>query len=156
MRSSRMKTTILFLAIPLLTGGLSAFLSREGMKAFQSLRQPSWAPPMWLFPVVWTLLYLLMGYGAARVWNTRRRGRGDAVFLFGAQLFVNFWWSIFFFAWGVRLFAFFWLLLLIVLVLAMLLSFKTLDATAARLNIPYLLWLVLAAWLNMSVYLLNK
>ena len=78
------------------------------------------------------------------------------MFLFGAQLFVNFWWSIFFFAWGVRLFAFFWLLLLIVLVLAMLLSFKTLDATAARLNIPYLLWLVLAAWLNMSVYLLNK
>lgn len=156
MRSLRRKTTLFFLALPLLAGGLSAFLSREGMRSFQALRQPAWAPPMWLFPVVWTLLYLLMGYGAARVWNTARQGRGDAIFLFLAQLFVNFWWSIFFFAWGVRLFAFFWLLLLLALVVAMLLSFKALDPTAAKLNLPYLLWLVLAAWLNLSVYLLNK
>ena len=156
MRSSRIKTTILFLAIPLLTGGLSAFLSREGMKALQSLRQPSWAPPMWLFPVVWTLLYLLMGYGAARVWNTRRRGRGDAVFLFGAQLFVNFGWSIFFFAWGVRLFAFFWLLLLIVLAVIMVLRFDALRTAAAVLQLPYLVWLCFAMYLNLSVWLLNR
>ena len=80
----------------------------------------------------------------------------DALFTYWAQLFVNFWWSIFFFAWGLRLIAFFWLLLLIVLAAVMAFRFGNIRPDAGKLNIPFLLWLVFAGVLNISVYILNK
>lgn len=80
----------------------------------------------------------------------------DALFTYCAQLFVNFWWSIFFFAWGLRLTAFFWLLLLLALAVAMAFRFGNIRPAAGKLNIPYLLWLVFAGVLNISVYILNK
>lgn len=119
-------------------GGLSALLSRGGMEAFAHLKKPFFSPPGWVFPAAWTLLYILMAVSAC------------------AQLFVNFWWSIFFFAWGLRLTAFFWLLLLLALAVAMAFRFGNIRPAAGKLNIPYLLWLVFAGVLNISVYILNK
>lgn len=151
------KKRILFcLLLPLLTGALSALLTKSGMDRFDALTQPAWAPPRWAFPVVWTILYILMGFSAVIVLRSGRPGRREALTLFFAQLFVNFWWSILFFAWELRLIAFFWLLLLVVLSSAMVVSFRRIDRRAALMNLPYLLWLVLAACLNLSVWRLNK
>ncbi len=150
------KTLAFFIVLTLAVGALSAYLSREGMAAFETLKKPSLAPPAVVFPLVWTILYILMGISAALVWLSGSGERENAVFVFGAQLFVNFWWSIFFFRWGIRGYAFFWLLLLIALVVWMIAIFRKIRPPAAKLNIPYLLWLCLAAWLNAAVWLMNQ
>lgn len=91
-------------------GGLSALLSRGGMEAFAHLKKPSFSPPGWVFPAAWTLLYILMAVSAAMIAGERTEQSRDALFTYCAQLFVTFRWSIFFFAWGLRLTAFFRLL----------------------------------------------
>ena len=78
-------------------GGLSALLSRGGMEAFAHLKKPSFSPPGWVFPAAWTLLYILMAVSAAMIAGERTKQSRDALFTYCAQLFVNFWWSIFFF-----------------------------------------------------------
>ena len=139
-------------------GLLSGLLSREGTALFSQLTaKPPLSPPGWLFPVVWTVLYALMGIGAARIWaapKSRVRSRGLNLFI--AQLIVNFFWSPIFFnarAYGL---AFFWLLLLWALVFLMIREFRKVDKPAARLQIPYLLWLTFAAYLNWAVWQMNR
>lgn len=145
-----------YIAGTLGVGGLSALLSRGGMEVFSHLKKPTFAPPGWVFPAAWTLLYILMAISAAMIAGERTKESRDALFTYWAQLFVNFWWSIFFFAWGLRLTAFFWLLLLLALAVAMAFRFGNIRPAAGKLNIPYLLWLVFAGVLNISVYILNK
>lgn len=138
-------------------GALSGLLSRGGMKHYGAVAaQPTLAPPDWLFPVVWVLLYALMGIGAARLWlaeDSAERKRG--LNLFVAQLVVNFFWSLIFFNLQAFGFAFFWLLLLWGLVAWMTLTFRKVDKTAALLQIPYLIWLTFAAYLNAAIWILN-
>ena len=136
-------------------GGLSALLSRGGMEAFAHLKKPSFSPPDWVFPAAWTLLYILMAVSAAMIAGERTKQSRDALFTYCAQLFVNFWWSIFF-ALRLRLIAFFWFLLLLVLAAVMAFRFGNIRPDAGKLNIPFLLWLVFAGVLNISVYILNK
>ena len=145
-----------YIAGTLGVGGLSALLSRGGMETFAHLKKPAVAPPGWVFPAAWTLLYILMAVSAAMIAGEGTKESRDALFTYWAQLFVNFWWSIFFFAWGLRLTAFFWLLLLLALAVAMAFRFGNIRPAAGKLNIPYLLWLVFAGVLNISVYILNK
>ena len=145
-----------YIAGTLGVGGLSALLSRGGMEVFSHLKKPTFAPPGWVFPAAWTLLYILMAISAAMIAGERTKESRDALFTYWAQLFVNFWWSIFFFAWGLRLTAFFWLLLLLALAAAMAVRFGKIRPIAGKLNIPYLLWLVFAGVLNISIYILNK
>lgn len=145
-----------YIAGTLGVGGLSALLSRGGMETFAHLKKPAFAPPGWVFPVAWTLLYILMAISAAMIAGEGTKESRDALFTYWAQLFVNFWWSIFFFAWGLRLTAFFWLLLLLALAVAMAFRFGNIRPAAGKLNIPYLLWPVFAGVLNISVYILNK
>lgn len=145
-----------YIAGTLGVGGLSALLSRGGMEVFSHLKKPTFAPPGWVFPAAWTLLYILMAISAAMIAGERTKESRDALFTYWAQLFVNFWWSIFFFAWGLRLTAFFWLLLLLALAAAMAVRFEKIRPIAGKLNIPYLLWLVFAGVLNISIYILNK
>ena len=152
------KTFAFWIGITEAIGGLSAWLSRDGMKVYsETVNQPPLSPPMWLFPVVWGILFLLMGYSAARIYlapESRQRSRGLNLFI--AQLIVNFFWSLIFFnaqAFGL---AFVWLLLLWVLVLWMILTFRKVDPVAAWLQIPYLLWLTFAAYLSGGVWYLNQ
>ena len=145
-----------YIAGTLAAGGLSALLSRGGMEVFAHLKKPSFAPPGWVFPAAWTFLYILMAISAAMIAGERTKNSRDALFTYWAQLFVNFWWSIIFFAWGLRLTAFFWLLLLLILAAAMAIRFGNIRPVAGKLNIPYLVWLVFAGVLNISVYILNK
>ena len=145
-----------YIAGTLGVGGLSALLSRGGMETFAHLKKPAFAPPGWVFPVAWTLLYILMAISAAMIAGEGTKESRDALFTYWAQLFVNFWWSIFFFAWGLRLTAFFWLLLLLALAAAMAIRFGKISSVAGQLNIPSLLWLFFAGALDISVYLLTK
>lgn len=146
------------IAIPLITGAVAGFLTRNGMEIFKALEKPPLSPPGWLFPVVWTVLYILMGISMYLVLVSN----GDPVQVANAckayhlQLGVNFLWSIFFFGFGWYLFSFVWLLLLWILVLAMIVLFSYVSKTAAYLNIPYLIWLTFAAYLNAGVWFLNQ
>ena len=138
-------------------GALSGWLSREGMKIYEgTIIQPPLSPPSWLFPIVWSILYALMGIGAARVWIAPpgiHRSRGLNLFII--QLIVNFFWSLIFFNLQAFGFALLWLVLLWSLVLWMILEFRKVDKLAGNIQIPYLIWLTFAAYLNLGVWYLN-
>ena len=147
-----------FIVLSEAVGLLSGLLSREGTALYSQLTaKPPLSPPGWLFPVVWTVLYALMGIGAARLWaSPKSQARSRGLNLFIAQLIVNFFWSPIFFnarAYGLALA---WLLLLWVLVLLMALEFRKVDKASAYLQIPYLLWLTFAAYLNWAVWQCNR
>lgn len=142
-----------FLALTLGTGGLAAFLTRNGVKSYATMAQPPYAPPDWVFPVVWSILYALMAVSAYRV--TRSGRHRTAMTLFGCQLAVNFFWSLIFFNLNAFWAAFYWLLLLVTLVVAMIAAFARIDRPAALLQLPYLLWCGFAAVLCRAVALLN-
>lgn len=153
----RVKPLIISLLIPLAVGGLSALLTRNSMEAFGALNQPPLSPPGWLFPVVWTVLYLLMGFASYLVFvnGRNRRKVQNALFVYGVQLFFNFLWSIIFFNQERYFFAFFWLLALWVLILITLILFYRIHKPAGLLLIPYLLWVTFAGYLNLGIALLN-
>lgn len=140
--------------IPLLIGGLVGIVTSKYID-YNSLVQPSWAPPSFLFPIIWTILYILMGisYGILKSNSLLDAKTSNIYYL---QLFVNALWSIFFFVFKLRLFAFFWILLLIVLVYLMIKIFYSKNKVAGLLQLPYLLWIIFASFLNLTVYLLNS
>ena len=137
---------------------LSGWLSRDGMKLYmETVTQPPLSPPPILFPIVWGILYALMGIGVARIYlSPPSPARSRGLNLFVLQLVLNFFWSLIFFNAQAFLLAFFWLLLLWLLVLGMILVFRKVDPLAGWLQIPYLLWLTFAAYLNLSVWYLNR
>lgn len=153
----RVKPLIISLLIPLAVGGLSALLTRNSMEAFGALNQPPLSPPGWLFPVVWSILYLLMGFASYLVFvnGRNRRKVQNALFVYGVQLFFNFLWSIIFFNQERYFFAFFWLLALWVLILITLVLFYRIHKPAGLLFIPYLVWVTFAGYLNLGIALLN-
>lgn len=145
------------IAIPIIVGMIAAILTRDSMKVFESLLQPPLSPPGWLFPVVWTVLYILMGISSYLVLtaDADKDEKLKAIRLYGYQLVVNFLWPTLFFNFGWYLFSFFWLLLLWIMVLVMILRFKDINKLAAYMNIPYLIWLTFAGYLNLGIWLLN-
>ena len=151
------KLLALCLAAPLAVGGIAALLTRNSMDVFQQVNKPPLSPPGWLFPVVWTILYILMGVASYRVCTSGREEKAidGAIRLYGIQLAVNFIWPILFFKLEMYLFAFVWLVLLWVLVLSALLRFHRLDRLAGYLMIPYLVWVSFAGYLNCGIWLLN-
>lgn len=155
---SNWKVYTVWVLITEAVGALSGWLSREGMMLYgESVLQPPLSPPDWVFPVAWSVLYALMGIGAARIWlaeDSPQRKRGLNLFI--AQLIVNFFWSLIFFNLQAFGFAFFWLLLLWGLVVWMILTFYKVDPLAAWLQVPYLIWLTFAAYLSGAVWLLNR
>ena len=144
---------ILNIALTLAIGGLSSILTSSGQKNFAEVfAQSPLTPPSWVFPVVWTILYVLMAIGYTRV---REKCPEQSGKIYWIQLAVNFLWPIAFFNFNWFLFSFFWLLALLMLVILMTLSFSKCDRFSAYLQIPYILWLLFAAYLNFMVYLLN-
>lgn len=151
------KTFTVCLAIPLAVGGLAALFSGGGMAAFSQLRQPPLSPPGWLFPVVWTLLYLMMGCASYLVLrsNHPQEQIHRALTHYLLQLAANFVWPILFFAAGLYWIAFFWLLFLWGLILVTIDSFYRLSRPAAFLLVPYLVWVTFAGYLNVGIAILN-
>ena len=150
------KPLIINLLISLGVGGLSALLTADSMKIYSCLIQPPLAPPPWLFPIVWTVLFLLMGISSYLIWVSDSALRESVLTVYAIQLAVNFFWPIIFFGLEKYLFAFFWLISLIVLVIVMIVLFYKIKPSAAYLQLPYLAWLLFAAYLNLAIYLLNR
>lgn len=138
-------------------GGLSGWLTRDGAKVYgQSIVQPPLSPPAIVFPIVWGILFVLMGIGAARIYlSPASQARTHSLRIFLLQLAFNFFWSILFFNLQAFGFALVWLLILWGLILWMIVCFHKVDTPAAWLQIPYLLWVTFAAYLNYGVWMLN-
>lgn len=149
------KSLIINIAIPLAVGFSANLLTKNSMEIYQNTNQPSFAPPDILFPIVWTILYVLMGISSYIVLQSGSKLKSKAIYIYAIQLFVNFLWPIIFFNFRKFLFAFFWLFLLLILVFYMIITFKKINKMSAYIQIPYILWLTFALFLNFSVYLLN-
>ncbi len=148
---------LLCIAVPLAVGGLSAWLTRRSMRTFASLNKPPLSPPGWLFPVVWTLLFVLMGAASFLVLRSGQSQQAirPALQLYGIQLGVNFFWSIFFFNLSLYYFSFIWLVFLWFLILAAAVRFYRISRAAGLLMLPYLLWVAFAGYLNWGICRLN-
>ena len=148
---------VVSILLPLAVGGLSAWLTMGSMDQYGALIQPPLAPPAWVFPAVWTVLYILMGVACWLVWKSdaARQDKKRALTLYGLQLAVNFVWPLLFFGRGWYGVSFLWLLLLLVLVLATAAAFGRIRKAAAWLLAPYILWLLFAGYLNCAIWLLN-
>ena len=155
----KIKPYVISVLIALGVGGLAAFITSGNMDLYDNIVKPPLAPPSWLFPVAWTILYVLMGVGSAIIYTMRCQAnpalRSGALRIYALNLIVNFFWSIIFFNLRAFLFAFIWIMLLWFIIILMILSFKKVNKTAAYLQIPYLLWVTLAAYLNFMIYILN-
>lgn len=156
MRKISIGTLLIALLLPLVIGGLSASLTAQGMTAYGSMNKPPLSPPAWVFPVAWTILYLMMGLSSYFVFTSEEPNKGMALLLYVIQLAMNFMWSIVFFNWGLYLFAFIWLMVMWCVVIICAFRFYSFSRMAAYLLIPYILWLTFAAYLNLGTYLVNK
>ena len=147
---------IFLTVLPLAVGGAAAVLTMDAMAQYSALPQPPLAPPAWVFPAVWTVLYLLMGAASRRVYRLGTQESRNALMLYYVQLAAHFVWPLLYFRAQEYEVAFWWLLLLLALVLAALSAFFRLDKAAGRLLMPYAAWLLFAAYLNLGVWLLNR
>lgn len=152
---SKTKSAAVAVLIPLAVGGFSALLTASGMRSFDFLLKPPLSPPKWLFPVAWTILYILMGLASYFVWSSNSPKRKRALTFYGVQLLFNFFWSIIFFNAQAYLFAFIWIIALWLLIVITTLLFGEISKKAAYLFVPYLLWVSFAAYLNFGIYVLN-
>ena len=151
---NKISTYIISILTPVILGSIVGFIISDFID-YDSLQQPFLAPPSITFPVVWSILYVLMGvsYGILKSNNLTDK-KIDLIYYM--QLGVNLLWSIIFFVLKWRLFAFIWLVLLAILIVLMIKEFYNKNKIAGLLQIPYLLWIVFAGYLNISIYLLNK
>ena len=146
------------IAIPLLVGAVASFITGGGMEMFETLNKPPLSPPGWLFPVVWTILYTLMGIASYLVVTSgaEKEEIQKALTVYGYQLAVNFLWPTFFFNFRWYLFSFLWLVLLWVLIVVTLRRFWDISRAAGLLLVPYLLWVTFAGYLNFGIWWLNR
>lgn len=147
------KIYIKSILIPVIIGGLVGLITANFID-YNYLVKPFLSPPSILFPIVWTILYILMGisYGILKTNNLNDFKIDNIYFI---QLFVNVLWSIFFFVFEWRLFSFLWILLLDILVIIMIYRFYNKNKVAGLIQIPYLLWILFASYLNLAIYMLN-
>ena len=152
------RTLLICLAVPLAVGLLASLLTMGGMGDYAQLPKPPLSPPGWVFPAVWTVLYLLMGLASWFILgaNASEDRRQMALSLYAVSLAANFLWPLLFFGMERRFLAFFWLLLLLALVLLTWDRFRQLDRSAGRALIPYVVWLCFAAYLNLGAAFLNR
>lgn len=145
------------LLLPLAVGGISSLLSGNMAQLYTQLNQPPFSPPGWVFPVVWTILYLLMGYASARVFRAddAPRDKRRALTVYFLQLAVNGLWSVLFFRLQWFLAALVWIVLLWALIVQTMRLFSRVDEGASDLLIPYLLWVTFATYLNFGFWLIN-
>ncbi len=153
----KQKTKIFIAAIilPLAVGGLAALITKDSYEFYMTLQRPPFAPPRLVFPIVWSILYVLMGIASALVYTTPSPDRFCAVKLYLFQLVLNFFWSIIFFRLEALWLAFVWIVALLFAVAATTYKFYKVNKTAGLLMLPYLVWTAFATLLNLSIAILN-
>lgn len=151
---SKLSIYLKSILLPVVLGGIVGFII-SGFMDYNMLQKPPFAPPAILFPIVWTILYVLMGvsYG---ILKSKGKTNDKINSIYYEQLFINLLWPIFFFVLDWRLFSFIWIILLDIAVIKMIIEFYKEDKIAGLLQIPYLIWLLFASYLNLSFYLLNR
>ena len=154
MKPQNRSSLIIAILIPLAVGSLSALISGN-MALYSTINKPAFSPPSIVFPIVWTILYVLMGISSYIIYSSDSADKTKALKIYALQLFFNFCWSILFFRYQLYLFSFLWLVILIVLICIMIKDFYKINPAAAYLQIPYLLWCIFAAYLNFSIYTMN-
>ena len=140
--------------IPVIIQGIVGLIISNSID-YNSLQKPILAPPGFLFPIIWTILYILMGISYA-ILRSKSLNTAQTKLIYYIQLFVNAMWSIFFFTLKWRLFSFIWIIFLDILVIIMIYNFYKKDKVSGLIQIPYLIWVLFATYLNLAVYLLNK
>lgn len=153
---NKFETLAICILIPLAVGALSNLFTQGNIMQYANIAKPALSPSAIVFPIVWTILYLLMGISSYLIITSENKSSKIAIRWYIIQLFINFFWSIIFFNFNNYLLAFIWLILLIIAVIIMIIQFYKIKPLAAYLQIPYLLWCLFAAYLNFSIYLLNK
>lgn len=151
MKNVKWKSLIVSLIISLGTGMAASALTAGSMGKYQELYKPPLSPPGWVFPVVWTVLYILMGIAAWLVYESGSPDTGQALKLYLLQLLVNAVWPVLFFRFHLYLLAFAWLLLLWYLVFTVTGKFWKIVPAAGKLMIPYLVWITFAGYLNLAI-----
>ena len=156
MKLKKYKPYILSILITLAIGLLAGIVTYRGMPAYEQLIKPPLTPPSAAFPIVWTILYILMGISAAMIWESTDRNRDNALSIYVLQLLFNAIWSVLFFGFKSYLFSFIWLVLLWFMILIMIIRFYRIKPLAGLIQIPYLLWVTFAGYLNFMVWQLNR
>ena len=149
--------------IPLAVGGLSAFLTKDAMLIFNSIDKPPLAPPGIVFPIAWSILYVLMGISSYIIYildinklNTEQIVlRKQTLIIYAVQLIFNFFWTIIFFKFSMYKFAFVWLMTLWILVFLYIKTSFKLNKISSYLMMPYLVWMTFAGYLNLMIDILN-
>ena len=163
MKKINVTKLIIAILIPLLVGGLSAFLTKDAMMTFNSIKKPALSPPGIAFPIVWSILYVLMGIASYLIYNLDIKKLSDeqivlrknVLVVYGVQLIFNFFWSIIFFKFSMYKFAFAWLVILWILIVIFIKNAIKLNKASAYLMIPYILWITFAGYLNVMIAMLN-
>lgn len=148
---------VIAVIIPLLVGVFSAFLTSDDMKAYEILKRPAAAPPGWLFPIVWTLLYITMGLASYFVYTSDAgtEQKRKALIFYAAQLVMNMFWSTLFFTYRLYLVSLIWLIAMWILILICVFRFLRISKAAGIMMGVLLLWTTFAAYLNLAYFIMN-
>ena len=161
MKKNNIVTLIIAIIIPLVVGGMSSFLTKDAMMIFDSVKKPPLSPPGIMFPIVWTILYVMMGVSSDLIYKEKDNVNvkvevKNLLIIYTVQLVFNFFWSIIFFKFAMYKFAFVWLLILWALVLLYIIKSYKINKVASYLMMPYLMWMTFAGYLNIMIAILNK
>lgn len=149
------KRLIIITIITFVVGSFFSWFTMNNMDTFKELEKPVNVPAI-LFPIVWSILYFLMSISCYIITRSNNDSKGKTLVWYGIQLVINSLWSLIFFGFGAYLFAFIWIILLLITVVIMIAKFYNIDKRAAYINIPYILWILFAGYLNFGIYLLNR
>lgn len=151
----KLKSLILNILIPLGVGGFSAIITKGSMTIYKNMSLPVFAPPSQLFPIIWTILFIIMGISSYIIYVSKSPNKRLALIIYSFQLFFNFIWPIIFFNLKMYTLAFIWLLLLLIIIITIIIKFYKISKIAAYIQIPYLLWCVFASILNFYILIKN-
>lgn len=149
------KKLIIITVITFIVGTFFSFFTMNSMDTFKDLSKPINVPSV-LFPIVWSILYLLMSISCYLIVQSNDKDKKEGIILYAIQLVINSLWTLIFFGVGAYLLSFIWIIILLIVVIIMLAKFYNINKIAMYINIPYVLWLLFAAYLNLGIYLLNK
>ncbi len=155
MKKINWKRLIIIIVITFIVGSFFSFFMMNNMDTFKELEKPVNVPGV-LFPIVWSILYLLMSISCYIITTKDDKNKDNAIIWYGIQLIINSLWSLIFFGFSAYLFSFIWIILLLISVIIMIVKFYKIDKMASYLNIPYVLWILFAGFLNLGIYILNR
>lgn len=155
MKKIRLTELLIFIFSTELVGVLSGLIAGNSFGTYSEISKPPLSPPSWLFPLMWAILYAIMGASAYIVYYNNKENRKNNLILYGIQLFFNFIWSIIFFRFQLFGVSSAIIFILIALVIRMIMQFRKSNRIAGYINIPYLIWLIFALYLNIGIFILN-